>query len=790
TGAYVANLAANLTAQLITATSRGLRSRLQIPETEQALNSAVQAGVIAMLANASAQTGDEQTLVSDIFERFFADRDVATELSLLLKGHPPDQDELAFLFAEAGYDAQTLPGFDFKRGIKIFETAFLTAAAEEAALQATIQTGNLMAQTHIQRELLAEVRRLAEFVRAAKPASIGIEAGTITAENVVSGNQIIYRVSPAAGPLISATWEEHYLRTLIGYCDPLDVTPLDDAYLHSGYPGRDGRLSISDVFTALYLERPRRRADETVAGAMARLTQPRRKEGAEAPFEGSRLGAMGGEAGEPVQAVEGVAAVMRLVILGEPGGGKSTLVNHLAAALARKRLGLAAADALPGWPDEEAPLPVRIILRQFAAWLPGDKTHGEAGDVWDYLAYRLERMGCKESFAALKTTLLGQGGVIFFDGLDEVSETDAEAKRSLIVEATRKFAARLEKCRVVVTCRVYAYQEGDAWRLPEADFPVATLAPFNLEQAAFFTRTWYRLIGPLKGWTADKSDREAQNLYQAIEQYQHLRELSRSPLLLTLMAQVHGRDGTLPRDRADLYERAVNLLLTHWENRIVRDVEGARKVEPGLVTRLGVRTDTLRGALEAVAFTAHERQEQEANRDQESANIPREELRRELYKSLDSYDKAEEVIAYIQDRAGLLQARERHTFSFPHRTFQEFLAATYMLGQAEPVAMLCERARRDLSWWREVFHLAAGISRARNPRLIVDLAMELLPFAPADVPLNDDRAALSILVGNVLVETGFEDRVRQEQAKEPGLFTATFERVRAWLEASLIAKES
>ncbi|MCP3871214.1 MAG: hypothetical protein GY703_24565, partial [Gammaproteobacteria bacterium] len=168
-------------------------------------------------------------------------------------------------------------------------------------------------------------------------------------------------------------------------------------------------------------------------------------------------------------------------------------------------------------------------------------------------------------------------------------------------------------------------------------------------------------------------------LYQAVESLPHLKELGQYPLLLTLMAQVHGRDGYLPRDRADLYDRAVKLLLVHWDNRIVRDQDGSCKVEPGLIMKLGIRADALRSALEQIALAAHERQEAHKERSG-CADISREDLRQELSAGLNTgLDQAEKIIKYIQDRAGLLQARDKRTFAFPHRTFQEYLAAAAIM---------------------------------------------------------------------------------------------------------------
>jgi uncharacterized protein DUF4062/NACHT domain-containing protein len=472
---------------------------------------------------------------------------------------------------------------------------------------------------------------------------------------------------------LTAESEEHYLRTLIKRCDPLDLTPIDEAYPQAGKPGEASSVSVSEVFTTLYLARLTRSSGQEIATII-------RKQGEHSPHQ--KTGAWEGRL--PIQAIEAVAAVPCLVILGQPGGGKSTLVNYIATQLARRRLKeLVAKGTLLGWHEEEKPLPVRIILRRFAAWILPDKSHGTAGLVWDYLENQLQQGGCKEVFPHLKQQLTDKGGIIFFDGLDEVRETDEETRRSLITEAISEFAAPLKKCRVLVTCREYAYKRGDAWHLLEADFPVVELDLFKDEQIAHFTQTWYQVVGPQKGWDEKKCQDEARNLRQAIQDWPHLQELAQYPLLLTLMAQVHGRDGYLPKDRADLYERAVNLLLAHWENRIVRDIHGSRQVEPGLVMQLGVRTDKLRSALERVAFTAHERQEQEQARSERAADIPKEELREELRAELESLDKAEQVIAYIQERAGLLQARDNRTYAFPHRTFQEYLAATHILKQSE-----------------------------------------------------------------------------------------------------------
>ncbi len=443
---------------------------------------------------------------------------------------------------------------------------------------------------------------------------------------------------------------------------------------------------------------------------------------------------------------------------------------------------------LSGWAEEEKPLPIRIILRRFAAWIPAGVSRGE-GLVWKYLEHQLEQCGCKEAFPSLRHQLTDEAGIVFFDGLDEVRETDEEAKRSLITAAIAEFAGPLEHCSVVITCREYAYKPGSDWRLPEKIFPVVQLDLFANEQIQNFTNTWYQIVGPQKGWTEEKCRDEAKYLYEAIQKWPHLQELAKYPLLLTLMAQVHGRDGTLPDDRADLYERAVNLLLAHWENRIVRDLSGNRKVEPGLIMQLGIRSETLRLALERVAFAAHERQEKEQGRDERAADIPKEDLREILKADLGDANKAEQVLAYIQERAGLLQAQNNRIYTFPHKTFQEYLTATYLLKQGAPDVMLLERVNRDLIWWREVFLLAAGASR-RIPSNIANLVDTLLPLALEENKISAEKAQQAQAAAQALAEIDFSEHVYKEEIIKPGRFSVTYRKIQNSLIAGLRSDSS
>jgi formylglycine-generating enzyme required for sulfatase activity len=589
---------------------------------------------------------------------------------------------------------------------------------------------------------------------------------------------------PAPSPDRGSGWERSYLKRLCAHCEVLDLSAIDQTSLCDAQGASP--LTVSDVFTTLYLKDIERRPAQSVADAV--LTRHAHVPGHGKAEKEERL---------PIQATEAAGSLARLVILGRPGGGKSTLVNHIASRLAKNRLDNKDADSsLPGWPAAKKPLPVRIILRRFAQWLPETPLRGVQGMVWDYIEHQLSEMGCRQFYPLLVRILENDGGVVFFDGLDEVREVDEDKKRTRILEAISDFEAPLDKTSVIVTCREYAYRrdhDGEkqgGWQLPEAKFPVVELDLFRKEQIKSFTSTWYQVTGHWRDWNSDKCIAEANNLCNAILAEPHLRALGRYPLLLTLMAQVHGREGYLPKDRADLYERAVNLLLAHWENRIVRDADGTCRVAPGVIVKLNIKSEVIRRALEHVALTAHQRQEKAQGEGLKCADIPKEDLREALCAGLNNdYNLAEAVIKYIKNRAGLLLARDNRTFVFPHRTFQEYLTATGIMRRGDFETFLRKCVIRDLAWWQEVFLLAAGWSR-NTPRNIYDLVDALLPQGPDKADVSADIARYAQLAAQAMGETDFIKHVTSELAIGAGRYTKIHTRIQNWLLTALCADQT
>jgi len=424
----------------------------------------------------------------------------------------------------------------------------------------------------------------------------------------------------------------------------------------------------------------------------------------------------------------------RVVLLGAPGSGKSAFVNFLAYALTRERIARGAADGiaqLQGW-ELGALFPARVVLRELIEW--ADKqaiVEGDAETLWDYIAQET-MLGYKQEFPALKKHLQGNGGILLLDGLDEVRNEDE--RRAFIKEAIEAFARANGGIRIVVTCRPYAYDKDD-WKL--TGFAARTLAPFDDSQIENFTNVWYRVIGAREGWNEKLIDEKASDLIAAA-QLEHLRKLAEQPLLLTLMATLNAK-GKLPDDRADLYDQTVELLLDEWQ----KHKGGGLHLQT-----FGLTAKKLHRVMARVALDAHTRQARAPNRKTDAvADIGREELRDALAPELnDSVDAADKVIAYMQTRAGLLLPQAGKTYTFPHRSFQEFMAASDALQSPDFPLDLVGRVREDSAWWREVYLLAAGrIHADKFPSavgLIENLCDTDCPSPPAPLPLGEGSHAL------------------------------------------------
>jgi formylglycine-generating enzyme required for sulfatase activity len=441
-------------------------------------------------------------------------------------------------------------------------------------------------------------------------------------------------------------------------------------------------------------------------------------------------------------ALEALIFNRRIVLLGDPGGGKSTFVRFITYCLAMHSLDPRAGwlERLSGWNAEEAEiLPVVLILRDYAASLPKElPAKAEAAHLCGFLKARLDAQHLAFAFGPIEEALENGNALVMLDGLDEVTMVE---QRVFIRDAVQAFMERFPGNRYLITCRFLSYlppiKGKPDFRLTKvAEF---RLAPFDDKKIDAFIECWYYEMG---------LPEKIEKLKVAVRQTD-IQVLASNPMLLTVMAMVHVFSGELPNERVKLFEEVIDLLLFRWEAQKPGGGEDKQNLKT-LLREAGRNEDDLKRVISELAFQAHARTGRQKDK---LADISFESLLKGLAGLVGSYDQAQRVIDIMQERAGLLLEREPGVFTFPHRTFQEYMAGTYLVQKRENFIPNALELTDEGDAWQQVILLAAGYADhvRHEPEKPLLLANELCPIQMRD----SERAWRRVwLAGDILLEIG------------------------------------
>ena len=439
----------------------------------------------------------------------------------------------------------------------------------------------------------------------------------------------------------------------------------------------------------------------------------------------------------------------RMVLLGFPGTGKSTFVRYLALMIAQEMKG--DIRQVEDWAGKPI-LPLPLSLGRFAETLPAGAKKGNASFVKSFILDTLKSDARTEDFAPYFFDYVDKNGALFlFDGLDEVANMDL---RPIIVQSIEEFAQRYgrdSRNYFFVTCRTYSYQD-PKWQL--TDWEKHELDLLSKAQIVQFVRAWYQqhtLITPNK---VEQYEKKREQLLKVLhpDDRRKLYKVARYPIILTVMAVVHASDD-LPDSRAQVYEKCVNLLLEKWDQQ--RSIAGRKQVK-NILVELDVTSGVINQALWEIAYKAHLGIR---NGDNESGLITKGLLSGVMTEFFGEQWKVETFLDYCEQSNGLLmlqgkirdekRKQERFIYTFPHLTFEEYLAARY-LGE-EDGDFLRNLLDESFDRWREVAlllgeHLCfSSIQRGRMNDILEALS------TPKNSPHDEKDWRAVWLAGELLV---------------------------------------
>ena len=359
----------------------------------------------------------------------------------------------------------------------------------------------------------------------------------------------------------------------------------------------------------------------------------------------------------------------RSVLLGDPGGGKTTaasvLMHHFAS-------------------DKGGRVPFLVTLWDYAAKDPPERS------VVGYIEHTLATFyQCPPPPGLVDLLLLTGRAVVIFDGLDELIDT---TRRRDVTTRVERFCAEYPLACVLVTSRLIGYDQA---QLDDRQFTCYRLGKYGDEQIAQYVRKWF----------AQDKDAHPDDSEAFLTESASIPDLRSNPLLLSLMCILYRGKGSLPRSRAEVYEQCATLLFRNWDahRRIHRDLRAGRFLEPAL------------RHLAWLLFTRNE--PQPAVTEHELITATAEFLHGRGFESEDdARDAAREFVEFCRGRlwvfsdAGTTATGEK-LYSFTHRTFLEYFAAAHLAFASDTPELLARKLAPRIAHndWEVVGELAVQV---------------------------------------------------------------------------------
>ncbi|HEY8095804.1 MAG TPA: NACHT domain-containing protein, partial [Methylobacter sp.] len=358
----------------------------------------------------------------------------------------------------------------------------------------------------------------------------------------------------------------------------------------------------------------------------------------------------------PMAAMQAISRFKRLMVVGEPGAGKTMLMKHVAFHYAE--------HGLDGYGIQAVP----VLLELNRAADPNTS-------LLQHLAHRLEQNDFPRAEHYVKQAL-NKGELLLFDGLDEVSYSE----RGRVINAIKDLLADHPECPVVITCRRAVYQN-EFFDVVDETLLVKEFADAQIRQF-------------LSAWAPDMPvDKSVDQLLGTLQDRPRLKDLARNPLLLTIIAYLYAdTEHVLPHSRAEFYKLATDVLLRQWHQE-----------------RNQYQPHDKHAVLEHLALYLHGADEQNQDRrsiDHENVLLQLKDILPRL--NLDVGQDARNILKEIVERSGLLlEIDGGERYQFGHLTLQEFFVASALQGQGQE---LIQAYQQDPGGWREPVKLWCGLA--------------------------------------------------------------------------------
>lgn len=352
--------------------------------------------------------------------------------------------------------------------------------------------------------------------------------------------------------------------------------------------------------------------------------------------------------------------LIRIVIIGGPGQGKSTLGQQIAQLYRAKWLGK------PYDFEEKVRVkrfPFRVELKYFAQGLANKKSDNDSLEA--YLAEEIGKVALRpEDISAkdIQDIFLCQECLLILDGLDEVVDPKLQ---DLMLERIYSFLDWAENLninlKVVATSRPNIYKN----QFQPKRFYHFELLPLSTNKVKEYANKWL--------YTRDLPKEEQQRILGTLvecQQDERISSLLKTPLQVTIILLIIKNGGRPPGEREALFNE-------YWQTILKREKSKDKDI---------IKSDdtTLLNLHAYLGYLLHCR----ASNNNVQALLSEEELKQAIIKFLRKRDRqspdkeinlrVKQFVTDAKDRLVLIVSPQPELFGFELRSFQEFFAAVYL----------------------------------------------------------------------------------------------------------------
>lgn len=236
-----------------------------------------------------------------------------------------------------------------------------------------------------------------------------------------------------------------------------------------------------------------------------------------------------------------LSGIYRAVLLGNPGGGKSTLSGKLCYDLSKRN-----SERLFA---RRQITPILIVLRDYGF---EKKSHNYS--ILQFIEITANsKYQAQPPAGAFEYLLLNGHAVVIFDGLDELIDTSYRQEISSDIES---FCNLYPSVPVLVTSREVGYEQAP---LDNKRFEIFRLAPFDSVQVQDYVKKWFAADMDLS------PEQQKQKIDAFLMESRIVPDLCSNPLMLALMCNIYRGENYIPKNRPDVYEKCSVMLFERWD---------------------------------------------------------------------------------------------------------------------------------------------------------------------------------------------------------------------------------